>query len=55
MEAPAVMFLEMHRPLSFVGSQALIVGSPFLGPFVGIEKVQVISTPAALAQRAGSR
>jgi hypothetical protein len=43
MEAPAVMFLELHKPLSFIGSQALIVGSPFVGPFVGIENVHRVS------------
>ena len=43
MEAPAVLFLELHKPLSFVGSQALIIGSPFVGPFVGIENVNRVS------------
>ncbi len=43
METPAILFLEMHKPLSFIGSQALIVGSPFLGPFVGVENVHRVS------------
>ena len=43
METPAIMFLELHKPLSFFGSQALIVGSPFVGPFVGIENVHRVS------------
>lgn len=39
MSAPAVLFLEMNKPLSFVASQSLIVLTPFLAPFVGIENV----------------
>ena len=34
--APAIVFLESHRPLSFVGSQAMIAASPianFFEPF----------------------
>lgn len=39
MEMPMAMFLEMHKPLSFLASQAMIVGMPFLGPFVGHQKM----------------
>ncbi len=41
MEVPAVLFLEMHKPLSFIASQSLVVASPFLAPVVGLENVQV--------------
>ena len=37
--APAVLFLEMHKPLSYIGSQAAIVFSPFIVPFVGFDFV----------------
>jgi hypothetical protein len=30
----AVLFLEMHRPLSFLAGQSLLVAMPFLGAFV---------------------
>jgi hypothetical protein len=43
METPAILFLEMHKPLSFVASQGLIVTSPFVAPFVGLENVQIVS------------
>jgi hypothetical protein len=43
MEAPAILFLEMHKPLTFIASQSLVVGSPFIAPFVGIENVQAAS------------
>ena len=33
MSAPAVILLESHRPLSFVGSQAMIAASPFVSFF----------------------
>lgn len=36
---PAMMFFEMHKPLSYVSSQAAIVFSPFLVPFVGFDFV----------------
>ncbi|GBC95805.1 hypothetical protein HRbin16_01602 [bacterium HR16] len=39
MAAPAVLFLELNKPLSFVASQSLIVLTPFLAPFVGIDNV----------------
>ncbi|MDO8684842.1 MAG: hypothetical protein Q7N50_15370 [Armatimonadota bacterium] len=37
LETPAVMFLEMHKPLSFIASQALLVGTPALGALFGAE------------------
>jgi hypothetical protein len=40
MEAPAILFFETHRPLSFLGSQAGIALSPFLVPFAGIDRVR---------------
>lgn len=39
LEAPAVLFLEMNRPLSFAGSQALIVATPLFGPMFGPERM----------------
>lgn len=39
MEMPAVLFLEMHKPLAYVGSQAALAFSPFLIPFVGFDNV----------------
>lgn len=39
MSAPAVLFLELNKPLSFVASQSLIVLTPFLAPFVGVDNV----------------
>jgi len=37
LEMPALLMLEMHKPLSFIGSQASIVFSPFIVPFVGFD------------------
>ena len=41
METPAILFLEMHKPLSFIASQGLVVASPFLAPIVGLDNVQL--------------
>lgn len=41
LETPAILFLEMNRPLSFFASQGLIVASPMIAPFVGFQNVQV--------------
>jgi hypothetical protein len=39
LEAPAIMFLEMNKPLSRVAGNAMIVFTPFLAPFVGLDNV----------------
>lgn len=39
LEAPAILFLESHKPLSYVGSQAATVYAPFLVPFLGYDFV----------------
>jgi hypothetical protein len=43
METPAILFLEMHKPVSFLASQSLVVISPFTAPFIGMENVQIAS------------
>ncbi len=39
LEVPAVLFLELHKPLAFVGSQSSIMFAPFIAPFVGFDFV----------------
>lgn len=39
LETPAIMFLEMHKPVAFLAGQSLMVASPFLAPLFGIEGV----------------
>src|SRR5579862_6118336 len=39
MIAPAVVALEMHKPLSNVGAHAAVAFSPFLVPFFGFSAV----------------
>lgn len=43
LETPAVLFLDMHKPLSFIASQALLVGMPFLGLLFGAQSIADIS------------
>lgn len=42
LEAPAVAFLEAHRPLAGIGGHAILMASPFLGPIVGMPKVEAL-------------
>ncbi|MCS7209636.1 MAG: hypothetical protein NZ874_08705 [Fimbriimonadales bacterium] len=41
LSAPAILFLELNKPLAFIGAQAGIVFSPFLAPFFGFDRVDV--------------
>ena len=43
LQTPAILFLEVHKPLSFIASQGLIVTSPLTAPFIGLDNVQSIS------------
>lgn len=39
LESPAIMFLEMHKPLSYIASQGVILGMPFFGPLIGHQRM----------------
>jgi hypothetical protein len=39
LEAPAIMFLEMNKPISRIAGNASIVFMPFLAPIVGAQNV----------------
>jgi hypothetical protein len=39
LEAPAIMFLEMNKPISRIAGNAAIVFMPFLAPIVGTQNV----------------
>jgi hypothetical protein len=43
LEVPAILALEMHRPLTFLGSQALVVFTPLLAPAFGLGNLQLLS------------
>jgi hypothetical protein len=49
LEVPTVLFLEMHRPLSFLGSQALYFLTPLLGLVAAPEQIsrlaRLLDTP----------
>lgn len=40
---PAVLFLEMHKPLATVVGNAAIVFAPFMMPFLGFDRVDKYS------------
>lgn len=50
LEAPVVLFLEMHKPLSFLASQAMLVSMPLLAPLIGFQRMADMSK--ILADRA---
>lgn len=39
MQSPAILFLEMHKPLSNIAANATVVFAPFLVPFFGFDAV----------------
>lgn len=39
LEVPAIMFLEMNKPIARIAGNAMIVFSPFLAPIVGTQNV----------------
>jgi hypothetical protein len=39
LEMPAVLFLEMHKPLAYVGMHGALAFAPFLVPFFGFDSV----------------
>ena len=41
METPAILFLEMHKPVSVFASQGLIVTSPLIAPLIGLENIRI--------------
>lgn len=43
MQTVAIMFLEMHRPFSFLAGQSLLVGSGFLAPLFGPQNIRSFS------------
>lgn len=40
---PAILFLELNKPIAFLSSQAIILGSGALGPLFGMQNVQQVS------------
>ncbi|MCE5199473.1 MAG: hypothetical protein ABFD54_06095 [Armatimonadota bacterium] len=43
LETVAVLFLEMHKPLSFLASQAMLVSMPLAAPVFGPQNVADLS------------
>lgn len=39
LNTPALLMLEMHKPLAFIGAQTAITFSPFIVPFLGFDGV----------------
>jgi hypothetical protein len=44
LSAPAIFFLEMHKPLAFLGGQMLFAAQPFLGRLTGDEPARELAS-----------
>lgn len=57
LESPAVLFLELNRPIGFLFSQAAFFARPFLSFFLPVHEVEaaaeVLDDPAALERLIG--
>jgi hypothetical protein len=40
LETPAILFLETHKPFSYLGSQFLLVGTPAAAPLFGLQNLK---------------
>lgn len=40
LEAPAILFIECHKPLAAIGGAASIAFAPFIIPFLGFDAVE---------------
>jgi hypothetical protein len=43
LSVPAILALEMHRPVAFTLGQGMIAATPLLGPLLGLERMSGIS------------
>lgn len=43
LEVPTILALELHRPLAFLSSQALVVFTPLLAPAFGWQNLQKLT------------
>lgn len=43
LETPAIMFLEMHKPVAFLASQCVLMASPLLAPLLGRWEIEKYS------------
>lgn len=43
LETPAIMFLEMHKPVAFLASQCMLMASPLVAPLLGRWEIEKYS------------
>ncbi|MGB9876612.1 MAG: hypothetical protein ACPLPS_02500 [bacterium] len=52
LQVPAILFFEAHKPLAFLGGQALYFSAPFLGLVFGFQRVslfaEILSKPGGI-------
>ncbi len=42
LQTPAILLLEMHKPLAYVASQGIVAAVPLLGPLIGLDRMQAV-------------
>ena len=42
LQTPAILLLEMHKPLAYLASQGIVAAVPLLGPLIGLERMQAV-------------
>lgn len=43
LSVPAILALEMHRPVAFTLGQGIVAATPLLGPLVGLDRISGIT------------
>ena len=43
LQTPAILFLEMNKPLSYLASQAAVIAMPMFAPLFGAERMAELS------------
>lgn len=39
LETPAIMAIEVHKPLASIGGQTMVALAPFIAPFIGFDRL----------------
>jgi hypothetical protein len=52
LETPAILFLDMHKPLAYMGGHAMVATAPFVAPFLGTDQTEgwsrLMATPGGV-------
>lgn len=43
LQTPVLFFLEIHRPMGYIAAHGAIFAGPFLGPLLGIDRLNLLA------------